>query len=218
MNKIYNEAHGANREPVMNDYLLQDNIESILTPKKKKRPIYELNTGACIKGDFARFARAYHQAATCVMNHLLNTASLEKDIAKLDIWYFAMMYMHRHSIELQIKADLLGLKEVKLIDFSDNHDVHDLLRKYEELAHAPAMSTRDQIWINAYLDNISAIDGASDLFRYPVGNDKSIRIPGQRSVSLERTAVDMEKVFKILSMNAENSNEAIHPSFKKNPS
>lgn len=56
------------------------------------------------------------------------------DIAKLDLWYFAMVYLYRQSIELLLKANIFKL----VISDQDRKRIigdvrHDLKQGYDKL-------------------------------------------------------------------------------------
>ena len=66
-------------------------------------PIALLNSGN-LANDFYKYAEDFFNAAESVIHYLCEEAAEREDIAKLDLWYFAMVYMYRQSIELLLKA------------------------------------------------------------------------------------------------------------------
>ena len=56
--------------------------------------------------DFYKYAKDFFGAAECVVRYLGEEAAVKYDIAKLDIWYFAMIYLYRQSLELLLKANI----------------------------------------------------------------------------------------------------------------
>lgn len=56
--------------------------------------------------DFYTCATGFFEAAECVIHYLGEEAAENRDISKLDIWYFAMIYLYRQCLELLLKAAL----------------------------------------------------------------------------------------------------------------
>jgi hypothetical protein len=64
------------------------------------------------------------------------------DIAKLDLWYFAMVYLYRQSIELLLKANIfkvVTLKDDRKLIIGDIR--HDLKQGYIEVKIAEEMAS-----------------------------------------------------------------------------
>ena len=57
-------------------------------------PITLLNSGN-LTDDFNKYAEDFFNAAESVIHYLGEDAAENGDIAKLDLWYFAMVYLYR---------------------------------------------------------------------------------------------------------------------------
>ena len=71
-------------------------------------PITLLNSGN-LATDFNKYAIDFFDAAECVIHYLGEDAAENGDIGKLDLWYFAMVYLYRQSIELLLKANIFKI-------------------------------------------------------------------------------------------------------------
>lgn len=60
------------------------------------------NSGKLDK-DFYKYACDFYEAAEYIIHYLGEDAAQKHDIAKLDLWYFPMVYLYRHSLELLLK-------------------------------------------------------------------------------------------------------------------
>lgn len=129
-------------------------------------------------------------------------AAEKQDIAKLDLWYFAMVYLYRQSLELLLKAGIFQT----IIDNAERKDIvgdirHDLKQAFEKLIEVKALTVSDSEndkWLMNYLSDISRIDKESDMFRYPFGNNLKILFDRQTNISLVVTHDNMNKAFGII--------------------
>ena len=67
-----------------------------------------LNSGN-LADDFNKYAEDFFKAAESVIHYLGEDAAENGDIAKLDLWYFAMVYLYRQSMELLLKANIFKI-------------------------------------------------------------------------------------------------------------
>ena len=116
-----------------------------------------LNSGI-LEIDFYAYARNFFEAANLVVKHLLTEASKNHDIAKLDLWYFALIYLYRQSLELLIKANIFQIEHNE----ANRKDIvgrvrHDLKQGFDEivkLTNTDINSNANLIWLNEFLSDI----------------------------------------------------------------
>lgn len=165
-------------------------------------PITLLNSGD-LADDFNKYAENFFDAAESVIHFLGEEAAENGDIAKLDLWYFAMVYLYRQSIELLLKANIFKI----VISEYDRKQIignvcHDLKQGYDELLELKGLEETDNAnanWLWKYLTDISRIDKESDMFRYPFSNNLNILFDKQTHISLAATHDNMNKAYDILS-------------------
>ena len=125
------------------------------------------------------------------------------DIAKLDLWYFAMVYLYRQSMELLLKANIFKIvtseNDRKLIIGDIRHDLKQGYDKLLELKDLEYTDNDNANWLWRYLADISRLDKESDMFRYPFGNNLNVLFDKQTHISLAATHDNMNKAFNILS-------------------
>ena len=140
-------------------------------------PITLLNSGDLAK-DFNKYAIDFFDAAECVIHYLGEDAAENGDIGKLDLWYFAMVYLYRQSIELLLKANIFKIvaseNDRKLIIGDIRHDLKQGYDKILELKDLEYTDNDNANWLWRYLADISRIDKESDMFRYPFGNNLNV--------------------------------------------
>lgn len=165
-------------------------------------PITLLNNGD-LADDFNKYAQNFFNAAESVIHYLDEEAAENGDIAKLDLWYFAMVYLYRQSIELLLKANIFKI----VISEHDRKQMigdvrHDLKQGYDKLLELKGLEETDNAnanWLWKYLTDISRIDKESDMFRYPFSNNLNILFDKQTHISLAATHDNMNKAYDILS-------------------
>jgi len=125
------------------------------------------------------------------------------DIEKLDLWYFAMVYLYRQNMELLLKANIFKIvtaeNDRKLIIGDIRHDLKQGYDKLLELKDLEYTDNDNANWLWKYLADISRIDKESDMFRYPFGNNLNVLFDKQTHISLAATHDNMNKAFNILS-------------------
>ena len=165
-------------------------------------PIALLNSGN-LANDFYKYAEDFFNAAESVIHYLGEEAAERRDIAKLDLWYFAMVYLYRQSIELLLKANIFKV----VISENDRKKIignvrHDLKQGYDKLLELKDLEETDNAnanWLWKYLADISRIDKESDMFRYPFSNNLNVLFNKQTNISLVATHDNMNKAYNILS-------------------
>lgn len=160
-----------------------------------------LNSGD-LEVDFYKYATNFYEAAETVIHYLIEEASLQRDIATLDLWYFAMIYLYRQSIELIIKANIFKITtkktERKTIIEQIRHDLKQGYEKLFDLKNLELNINENTRWLHSFLSDISYLDSSSDMFRYPFGNDFSVLFNEQTSISLIETYKNMNRAYSIL--------------------
>lgn len=151
--------------------------------------------------DFYEYAQNFYEAAEFVIHYLGEEAAENHDIAKLDLWYFATVYLYRQSLELLLKA---GIFQV-VTDTSGRKDIvgeirHDLKQSFEKLIEVKGLTideNENAKWVREYLADISRIDKESDMFRYPFGSNFKALFEKQTSISLIATHDNMNKAYRV---------------------
>ena len=161
-----------------------------------------LNSGD-LATDFNKYAIDFFDAAECVIHYLSEDAVENDYIRRLDLWYFAMVYLYRQSMELLLKANIFKIvaseNDRKLIIGDIRHDLkqgYDRILELKDLEYADN-DNANCLW--KYLADISRIDKESDMFRYPFGNNLNVLFDKQTHISLVATHDNMNKAFNILS-------------------
>ena len=178
--------------PDMDLYHIGGNNEHIITV---------VNSGN-LETDFYVYSQNFYEAAENVIHYLGEEAAEKQDIAKLDLWYFAMVYLYRQSLELLLKASIFQT----ITDNTDRKDIvgnirHDLKQAYEKLIEVKGLEISDNEnakWLRDYLSDITRIDRESDMFRYPFGNNLKALFEKQTNISLVATHDNMNKAYKII--------------------
>lgn len=178
--------------PNMDLYHIEKNSNYIITVA---------NSGN-LETDFYVYSQNFYEAAENVIHYLGEEAAENQDIAKLDLWYFAMIYLYRQSLELMLKASIFQ----SITDKADRKNVvgsirHDLKQAYEKLVEIKGLTISDNgngKWLMDYLSDISRVDKDSDMFRYPFGNNLKALFDKQTNISLVATHNNMNKAFSII--------------------
>lgn len=158
------------------------------------------NSGALEK-DFYRYSKDFNEAANIIMQHLIQDASARGDISQLDLWYFALVYLYRQSLELLIKANIFKLE----LDSAKRKEIlgnvrHDLKQAFDELVKLSNIDiSNDNVkWLSDFLEDISKIDRESDMFRYPFNHKMKTLFSHQTHVYLPATYYNMNRAFDFL--------------------
>ena len=152
-----------------------------------------------LDSDFCQYAYNFYAAAEQAICFLFEEASPRYDIAKLDLWFFAIIYLYRQSLELILKANLFQ----SITDTDSRKEIigevrHDLKRAFEKLVEIRKLAISENEnaeWLMAFLTDISELDRESDMFRYPFGNYFKILFERQTHVSLTATRDNMNRAY-----------------------
>lgn len=172
--------------------------------KKATDPFNEIevqNSGV-LEDDFHRYANNFYEAALVIINKLIGSESNHTGIAQLDLWYFALIYLYRQSLELILKANIFDLvkgeQDRKDIIKSVRHDVGAAFDKIIELSGVDITNDDNAKWLQQFLHDISRIDRESDMFRYPFGSNLRVLFENQTQISLVATYYNMGRAFNSL--------------------
>ena len=155
-----------------------------------------------LDADFYEYAQNFYEAAETVIHYLGEEAAENQDIAKLDLWYFATVYLYRQSLELLLKASIFQT----VTDTTDRKDIigqirHDLKQSFEKLIEVRGLTideNENAKWVLDYLADISRIDKESDMFRYPFGSNFKALFEKQTHISLVATHDNMNKAYMVI--------------------
>ena len=169
--------------------------------KDSKYVIDFVNTGS-LDSDFRKYACDFYDAAECVICYLVGEAARKYDIAKLDLWYFATVYLYRQSLELLLKANLFqtvtNFDDRKKIVGEVRHDLRQAFEKLIEVRSLPVSENENAKWLMDYLSDISRLDKESDMFRYPFGSNFKTLFEKQTHISLVATHDNMNRAYQII--------------------
>ena len=138
--------------PDMNLYHIGENKEHIIT----------IANSGILEVDFYKYAQSFYKAAEIVIHYLGEEAAENHDIAQLDLWYFATVYLYRQSLELLLKANIFQI----VTDVGNRRAIvgkirHDLKQSFEKLIEIKKLSideNENAKWVMDYLADISRID------------------------------------------------------------
>ncbi len=180
---------------------IRSDMDLFYIDKDSKNTITISNSGQ-LDRDFYLYAKNFFYAAEYVIHYLLEDAAEQQDIAKLDLWYFAIIYLYRQSLELLLKAIIFQYTtdniERKSIVGKIRHDLKQALDKIFELKPSIVCDNHNIQWLIKYLSDISRIDRESDMFRYPFGNNLKSLFENQTHISLFATHDNMNKAYNII--------------------
>lgn len=123
-----------------------------------------------IEESLFQYSRKYVNAAYHITDHVMK----ERDISKLDTYFFPIAFLFRHSIELCLKASLFKYvidadERIAILD-QTKHNLRDIFTHLESKARSKIVVADEHIsWFKEFLSNINDVDKESDSFRYPFG-------------------------------------------------
>lgn len=168
---------------------------------KNTTNIFAYNNTGVLEKDFYTYSNNFYDAANEVIKYLLIEAFPNRDVYKLDLWYFSMIYLYRQSLELLLKACIFKIVTDNRIRKDIISEIrHDLKQAFEKIIELNNLSTDENEnakWLMDFLSNIIEIDTGSDAFRYPINykNQESIE---NFETSLIETYKNMNKAYKII--------------------
>lgn len=199
--------------------------DDIKLSKKTSNPIlFDFYNKDIIDVGFFKYASYFNQSAYALANHVLNEDNCN---SKLDMWFYPIGFLYRHSLELLLKA--IGFKHFVTLDEKKEFitkGFHKLNVLLESLEFLQSVIPKEHIeWLSKFFIEIDKYDSESDSFRYPFSMKyrKTWFYKELEPVSLfkEQTHIDLIKfankfgtAFNILK-NAYNNNH-IYPKLKYN--
>lgn len=161
--------------------------------------IIEINSCTELHIEFYRYSKSFNLAANDLVEHMINTA----EIRKLDLWFFAMVYLYRQSLELMLKSIAFqNIKEKSARKNFISDTRHNLKACFEEISKESNivnhLSAIEANWINEYLFDITLIDEQSDLFRYPFNNKMESYFEEQTHINIIALYENMNVAYSIL--------------------
>ena len=162
----------------------------------------EVQNSGVLEADFFKYANNFYEAAIVIVNKLIGSESKHTGIAELDLWYFALIYLYRQSLELLLKANIFklvqGEQDRKDIIGEVRHDVGAAFDKILEVSGVDISNDDNAKWLQTFLHDISRIDRESDMFRYPFGSNLRVLFQDQTQISLPATYYNMSRAFHAL--------------------
>ncbi|MCM3293828.1 hypothetical protein M3661_27415 [Paenibacillus sp. MER 180] len=118
--------------------------------------------------DFFEYAFDFKKAANILTTHILNHPRIDR----LDTYFFPIVFLYRHSLELILKAialkNITDLAEGRLFVKETFHNLSEILTKIEPFISENIEKNRDEfLWLQDLFEDMSSIDRDSDSFRYP---------------------------------------------------
>lgn len=177
---------------------------TLFSYEKNSEYLINLHNSGDLVVDFKNYANKFFNGAEQTIHYLAEEASEKQDIAKLDLWYFAMLYLYRQSLELLLKSTIFKYvlqKEDRVIIIKEiRHDLKQGLDILLEKIPDNEMNDDnvDIDWLALFFEDVSRVDRESDMFRYPFGNNLQILFDKQTHISLLATHENMNKAYLIL--------------------
>lgn len=145
------------------------------------------------------YAEKFKVSAYKLTEYLLES----DDISKLDIYFFAIAYLFRHSIELILKAIafkyIVNKQERSEFLKRTKHNLHNILLEIKTHIELDIKVDEDSFqWLLSLFMDINEIDRESDSFRYPFGISTEKDWLGNKVYSIhpvftEQTHIDLVK-------------------------
>lgn len=154
-----------------------------------------------------------------VANQLIDDTMSSRNNGKNDSWFFPIVFLYRHSLELLLKS--IAFKYI--IDKNDKITFvkttgHNLKRIFDVIT-SQAMensldTSREEIrWLDDYLSDISDVDSQSDMFRYPFSNKMAAFFTKQTHVNLRALKKNMNTAYSILYDILNNSIKSVYQGY-----
>ncbi len=171
-----------------------------------------------IKKLFYTYGCNFFETADRTNLYVCQEGTKNKDIAKLDSWFYPLIYMYRQSLELMLKAclfeDVTNDEDRQRIIGLVRHDLKMVLDEILNLKNLSIFNSENGRWLAEYLANIKSIDKSSDMFRYPFGNDDHTIFQSKSSIDLVTLHYNMERAFEVVN-NIYKHDIIINKSFKQ---
>lgn len=165
---------------------------------KDIKNIISVHNSGALDIDFYEYAKNFFEAVERAIHYLIDNV----DFSYYDEWYFLVVYLYRHSLELMLKACIFQVitetSKRKVIIGLIRHDLKQAFDKLIEIRGFEVECNENAKWLKSFLKNISTIDKDSDKFRYPFGNDMKLLFDKQTNISLTATHNNMNKAYYII--------------------
>lgn len=145
-----------------------------------------------LEEEFYSYANGFKEAADILATHALNS----QEIATLDINFFSIAFLYRHSIELILKG--IGFQyikeddERKLFLKQTRHSLYEILTYISEyIKEYIELDKEAYNWVINIFKDMDDLDKESDSFRYPF----RIRRNKDDIFSLEKKEYHIEEIF-----------------------
>lgn len=169
---------------------------------KTRTDIIVLKNSGNLSDEFYRYSKSFHLAGDELIHYLLTKAN--RNIAKLDTWFFAIGYLYRQSLELILKATIFRYvtdnAEQKVVIGKVRHDLNEcFMLILEKLpAYEVEVVSDDLDWVRTYFQDITLLDRESDMFRYPFNRKMEVVFRKQTHISLKAMKQNMNTAYKII--------------------
>lgn len=130
--------------------------------------IITLKSGSNLEEEFLKYALNFNKSAHIITEYILNIGR----IRELDIYFFSLAFLYRHSLELILKAIgfkyILKLEDRKRFVKDTFHNLLSLLNYISPYINQQIDKNINAfIWIKSFFEDMNKIDKKSDSFRYP---------------------------------------------------
>ncbi len=186
-------------------YWVRNSVDFEYFNKAEPSDIVKIKNSDNLETEFFCYSRNFHDAADQIMEYLETTAATNKDIGKLDTWFFAVIYLYRQSLELLLKAIILKRITDQKERIKKLYEVsHDLKKCFDIIVKDLNIDKTHQTlinlnWLGEYLGNISSVDRESDMFRYPFNHNMQAMFEEQTHVNLLFVKQNLNAAYNILS-------------------
>jgi len=131
-------------------------------------PKIRMCNSASMEELFMQYGQKFYKAGHLTAEYMSKCG----DISKLDTYFFALVYLYRHGLELILKAIAFQfiLEREARADFLENtfHNLAKIFTVVKTFINPQNLFSEEVIiWVEQYLAGISCIDKESDSFRYP---------------------------------------------------
>jgi HEPN domain-containing protein len=151
--------------------------------------------------EFYLYSENFHSSAEQIAEYLLTNAVASHDIAKLDTWFFAVVYLYRQSLELILKAILFKSITVSQARINAISDIgHDLSKCFIYIKSEFAIDSEHTHlrWIEEFLHSITTVDEKSDMFRYPFNHQMKMFFAEQTHIDFYSVRQNLTTAYSIL--------------------
>ena len=142
------------------------------------------------------YAEAYYHAG-----HTLWEATCELKVP-IDTMVYPMLFCYRHFLELELKAILIGLKDIGedtlRIKGVVKHGLSELWAQIHKQILEIEKAGEDLDLVGKIIAEFEKMDPISFVFRYPVDKKHQPNLPDKERMNIENIGVHMAEVHQIL--------------------